>query len=94
MNGTEKRLGDRQLAVDGYDPLTNTPFEFMGCYWHGCPICFDVDEPHPTRGKTYGYWYEKTQEKLAYLEDIGYQTVVMWECGWRQEREENLHEIE
>ena len=85
LNGGEKRLGDRQLTVDGFDPSTNTYFEFLGCYWHGCPRCFTPDDPHPKRGKTFHYWYEKTQAKLKYLKEIGYRAVEVWECDWRNE---------
>ena len=31
----EKRLGPRQLPVDGYDVASQTTYEFHGCYWHG-----------------------------------------------------------
>ena len=89
MNEGEKRLGDRQLPVDGFDPASNTPYQYMGCYWHGCPSCFDPEDPHPTRGETYGYWYEKTLQNIAYLEEIGYSPVVQWGCQWLQEKRDN-----
>lgn len=28
------------LKYDGYDPETQTVFEFYGCLWHGCTSCF------------------------------------------------------
>ena len=31
----EKRIGPRQLPVDGYDAGSQTAYEFHGCYWHG-----------------------------------------------------------
>lgn len=37
-NGGEVRLGN--FTVDGYDEVNNTVYEFHGCYWHGCPICY------------------------------------------------------
>lgn len=85
LNNTEKRLGDRQVPVDGYHASSTTVFEFNGCYWHGCSVCFDADNLHPTRGKTFGYWREQTQAKIHYLKKIGYQTVVKWECQWKKE---------
>ena len=89
LNNTEKRLGDRQLPVDGFDPSTGAAYQYMGCYWHGCPSCFDPEDPHPTRGETYGYWYEKTKENIAYLEEIGYSPIVEWGCQWLQEKRDN-----
>lgn len=85
LNDTEKRLGDRQLCVDGYDANSSTVFEFNGCYWHGCSVCYDADCTHPTRGKTFGYWREQMQAKIDYLQKIEYQTVVKWECDWKEE---------
>ena len=31
----EKRIGSRQLPVDGYDAASQTAYEFHSCYWHG-----------------------------------------------------------
>ena len=89
LNNTEKRLGDRQLPVDGFDPTSNTAYQYMGCYWHGCPSCFDPEDPHPTRGKTYGYWYQRTMENITYLEEIGYSPIVQWGCRWLKEKRLN-----
>ena len=84
LNNSEKRLGDRQLPVDGYDAANNTPYQFMGCYWHGCPSCKDPHKKHPTRGGTYGEIYDTTMRNVKYLEDQGYQPVVQWECQWNK----------
>ena len=27
--------------VDGYDPITNTIYEYNGCYFHGCKSCYN-----------------------------------------------------
>ena len=89
LNNTEKRVGDRQLPVDGYDPVTNIQYQFMGCYWHGCPTCFDPERKHPTRGGTYGEIYETTMRNVAYLESVGYPPVVQWECTWKAEKRNN-----
>ena len=89
LNDTEKRLGDRQLPVDGFDPSTGTAYQYMGCYWHGCPSCFNPEDPHPTRGETYGYWYQKTKDNITYLEEIGYSPIVQWGCEWVQEKSHN-----
>ena len=89
LNNSEKRLGDRQLPVDGFDAVNNTPYQYMGCYWHGCPSCFPPEDPHPTRRETYGFWYEKTKENIAYLEEIGYSPVIQWGCQWAKEKRDN-----
>ena len=35
LNNVEKRVGDRKLPVDGFNPETQTVYQFHGCYWHG-----------------------------------------------------------
>jgi len=89
LNDAEKRLGDRQRPMDGFDPTSNTTYQYMGCYWHGCPSCFDPEDPHPTRGHTYQYWYEKTLQNITYLEEIGYSPIVQWGCAWLGKKREN-----
>ena len=89
LNNSEKRLGDRQLPMDGFDPNSNTPYQYMGCYWHGCPTCFDPARRHPTRGQTYAYWYEKTMVNVEYLESLGYTPIIQWGCQWKDEKERN-----
>ena len=40
-----RNMGEQRVAnhlVDGYDPTTQTVYEFHGCLWHGCPDCFPV----------------------------------------------------
>ena len=38
-NGREKRIG--KLLVDGWCAETRTAYQFHGCFWHGCPKCYD-----------------------------------------------------
>ena len=35
LDQEEKRIGPRQLPVDGYDAASQTAYEFNGCYGHG-----------------------------------------------------------
>jgi len=35
FNGKEKRIGPRNLAVDGYCAENKTVYQLHGCYWHG-----------------------------------------------------------
>ena len=88
LNNSEKRLGDRQLPMDGFDPNSNTPYQYMGCYWHGCPTCFDPARRHPTRGQTYAYWYEKTMVNVEYLESLGYTLIIQWDVSGKMKRKE------
>ena len=89
-NGGEQkvRTGQREEFVDGL--IMNPPiaFEFMGCLWHGCPSCHKHQRwrqysANPDR--TLAELYEATQAKLQRLRDAGFQTVVQWECTWKQQ---------
>ena len=35
--GKEKNSHAREIPVDGYEPKSNTIFQYHGCKWHGCP---------------------------------------------------------
>ena len=40
-NGGEQKVPTEkgEEFVDGFEPSTNTVYEFLGCLWHGCPTC-------------------------------------------------------
>jgi G:T-mismatch repair DNA endonuclease (very short patch repair protein) len=72
------------MRVDGYDPETDTVYEFHGCFFHGCLTCY------PDR-RTFGYGekpmsevYEKTIKKDQKIRDLGYTLVTMWECEFKE----------
>ena len=50
-NGGEQRVnvGCDGYFVDGFDPLSNTIYEFHGCLWHGCRQCFKEKRAIETR---------------------------------------------
>ena len=39
-NQGKYQIPGRHWRVDGFDPDTNTVFEFLGCFWHRCLSCF------------------------------------------------------
>ena len=51
VNGGEKEIVDSELGkvyhVDGFCKETNTVYEFYGCVFHSCPLCFDGKNDHP-----------------------------------------------
>jgi len=68
--------------VDGYDPQTNTIYEFLGDYYHGNPIKFDHKKYNKICHKTYGDLYNKTFFKLKNLKMMGYSIKYIWENDW------------
>ena len=70
--------------VDGYDPETNTVYEFLGDYWHSNIACHYIypDKIHPTIGITHSENYLKTINRINTLEKIGYSVIYTWENDW------------
>ena len=74
-SGQELRIG--RFYCDGYslDQSGNvTIWDYNGCYIHKCIKC-----PAGARSNRVGA-YEKTLEKVAYLENLGYRVISEWEC--------------
>lgn len=74
------RIG--KYIVDGYDPTTNTIYEFLGDYWHGNPKIYKPFEYNKKVGKTFGELYENTIKRNEELELLGYNVVFMWESEY------------
>ena len=85
VNGRQKRIG--KLPVDGWCPESHTAYQFHGCYFHGCPKCYDHEETNTLNGKTMGTLLENTRRNTAYLRRH-VKTVEMWECDWKELRDE------
>ena len=79
-NGSEVKLGESNLSVDGFCSDSNTVFEFHGCYWHGhsCPMTAAASDKEDQARRR-----KETAEKDAYIRSLGYGLVVMQECEWQ-----------
>lgn len=80
-----------RLQVDGYDSKTNTVYEFLGCWYHGCPhpdACLPYHKPfaddllHTEIKKTMLTLRSEWYTRKAVLEELGYNVVSIWECEW------------
>ena len=87
-NGGEQSLRTAVTSyfVDGYDPLTRTVYEFHGCLFHGCPICYPIRaaKHYATPDRTVEELYQATLNKRMALLQAGYTVVEMWECQWQK----------
>jgi len=64
------------VKVDGYCRETNEVFEYLGCFWHGCPSC--MSNSHTPIGKTTETLqgrYAETMARLQKIKDAGYKVV-------------------
>jgi uncharacterized protein YggL (DUF469 family) len=78
----EYRIPNTKFHADGYDPETNTIYEFHGDYWHGNPTLYDPTIYNSTTKCTMGNLYEKTQQKKIRCLELGYKYVEIWESQW------------
>ena len=85
VNGREKRI--EKLPVDGWSAEARTAYQFHGCFFHGCPKCYDQTETNSVNGKTMAALLEKTRCNTAYLRRH-VEVVEMWECEWKEIRKE------
>ena len=84
-NGREKRIG--KLLVDSWCAETRTAYQFHGCFWHGCPKCYEQNETNSVNGKTMAALLKNTRCNTAYLR-CHVKVVEMWECEWKEIRKE------
>lgn len=73
------KIGNKTIIADGFNPDTNTIYEFNGDYWHGNPAVYNPADIHPLIKRTFGEIYNQTLEKEKLIKEAGFNLVVMWE---------------
>lgn len=73
------KIGKKRFVVDGFDPETNTVYEFYGDYWHGNINIFGSRQLNKQVGKTFGYLNKKTSDREKLLINNGFNIVSIWE---------------
>lgn len=68
----------KRYCVDGYDPETNTVYEFFGTFWHGHPGRFNTTEINPRNKIPYGVLYQNTIDRINRIESHGYIVICKW----------------
>jgi hypothetical protein len=76
--------GSSTYVVDGYNPSTNTAYEFWGDFWHGNPVKYNLDDIHPICAVPYGKLLENTKLKVSNLKKSGFNVIEMWESDWME----------
>ena len=79
----------RPFITDGYDPITNTIYEFYGDYWHGNPKKYNPNDINSSNKKSFGQLYEKTLAREMLLKEAGYNIITIWENDWNKFIKEN-----
>ena len=73
--------------MDGFCEETRTVYEFYGCVYHGCPLCFDGTNDHPFHSeRKMSDVYEATMERKERLRALGFTVKTIWEHDCRKLR--------
>lgn len=81
----EHYISELRLTVDGFDPKTNTIYEFLGDYWHGNPKIYSASKINTTNKKPFGALFKETQDRIKLLEVSGYNVIYIWENDFNRE---------
>ena len=78
----EWRIPGTRFRADGYDPATNTVYEFHGTRWHGWMAPGRPDRYNTKTRCMMSELYTRTLTKEAHIRTLGYRLVVMWQHEW------------
>jgi hypothetical protein len=81
----EYKIPYTNYKVDGYDPETNTAYEFYGDRWHGNPLIYKREDINPINKKPYGELYDETIKRENVLKLMGFKIITIWESEYKQQ---------
>ena len=84
FNMGEKKVGHRQIPVDGYCASNNTVYQFHGCYFHGHNCALNPGTWNHTKRCSMADLRQQTQQISSYIRAEGYNLVEMYECTWQR----------
>src|SRR5579859_935290 len=73
------KINNKKYLVDGFDPITNTVYEFNGDFWHGNPKVYDLNTINHVTKTSFGELYQKTIQKANDITSAGYNLISVWE---------------
>lgn len=73
------KFDQRHIVVDGYDPATNTIYEFYGDYWHGNPEVYNPLDINVDTETLFGELYLKTLDREKLILNNNYKLITAWE---------------
>ena len=83
--GNRIKIGTSYIKPDGFDPITNTIYEFYGDYFHGNPKIYPPGNINHKNGKSLGELYQKTIDRESLIKQYGYNIVSIWENDWKNQ---------
>jgi hypothetical protein len=80
------------IIADGYNPNTNTIYEFWGNKWHGNLEIFEPNQINEICNKPYKTLYNDTLNKIDRIKKSNYALIDIWESEWDRMIKENFNE--
>ena len=78
----EERGWAEDIPVDGYEPESNTIFQYHGCKWHGCPCqkSGSSEQSSKERNSLEEERYTKTIDLEKKMKEQEFNLISVWEC--------------
>ena len=73
---------------DGYDPKTNTVYEYYGDYWHGNLSVYGPEKVNKLNKMKFIDLYNRTLKREIFLKEAGFIIVSIWESDWKKLKNE------
>ena len=84
-------IKNQRVWFDGFDPTTNTVYEFWGDFWHGHPTRYNPTDINCATHTTFGELYANTMKKRQQILDAGYNLVEIWESDYDRGLNPSVH---
>lgn len=81
-------IDDCIFFPDGYDPSTNTVYEFYGDYWHGNLKLYPPDKMNKLNKMSMQEMYDRTMLREEKIKLAGYNIVSIWQNDWQKMKRE------
>ena len=78
------KINNKSFFPDGFDPVSNTLYEYYGDYWHGNLKIYDPNQFNKLNKITFKDLHLKTMDREEFIKSHGYNIVSIWESEWSE----------
>jgi hypothetical protein len=88
-NKGEQKINN--YIVDGFHPETNTIYEFHGCLYHSCKLCYDQSSFNKTKQMSMRAVRVLQYKRMKILKNTFFngkqvKVISIWECDWKRQK--------
>lgn len=77
-------IDGKRFHPDGYGTTDHpTIYEFLGDYWHGNPVKFNLNDINKTNKKSFQELYNKNIERFTIFTNAGFDVKYVWETDFK-----------